>query len=159
MILLFIHFRATKTLSPLAVGTILYNIVDSSAGVVPVTRVDPSKDGLSAEWLRGSPLADVITASEALPTQLEGDKSTLLDYYDELSSGQHGSKLMEKNLYQSPGGSRPPVYDPELMAGLPVGVQVVGQVYEDEKVLEMMRIVDEALGPRDFGPGSSSRYL
>lgn len=78
---------------------------------------------------------------------------------EELASGPHGSKLLEKGLYQSPGGSRRPVYDPEMMAGLPVGVQVVGRVHEDEKVLEMMRIVDDALGPRNFGPGSSARYL
>lgn len=56
----------------------------------------------------------------------------------------------------------PKAYDPELMAGLPVGVQIVGRLYEDEKVLEMMRIVDEALGPakeRGFGPGSSVKWI
>lgn len=50
------------------------------------------------------------------------------------------------------------------MKGLPLGVQIVGRDKDDEKVLQMMRIVDEALviasgGARDFGPGSSSRYL
>ena len=45
-------------------------------------------------------------------------------------------------------------YAPEKMAGLPVGVQVVGRAWEDEKVLAMMKVVDEALGPRGFGPGA-----
>ena len=56
----------------------------------------------------------------------------------------------------------PKAYDPELMAGLPVGVQIVGRLYEDEKVLEMMKVVDEALGDakeRGFGPGSSARWI
>ncbi len=42
----------TKTLSPLAVGTILYNIVDSTVGVIPVTRVDPKLDQLTEKWKR-----------------------------------------------------------------------------------------------------------
>jgi len=41
------------TLSPLAAATILYNIVDSPVGTVPVTRVDPSKDQLTDTWFRG----------------------------------------------------------------------------------------------------------
>jgi hypothetical protein len=45
------------------------------------------------------------------------------------------------------------VYDAVRMAGVPVGVQVVGRKWEDEKVLAMLALVDEALGPRGFGPG------
>lgn len=40
------------------------------------------------------------------------------------------------------------------MHGIPVGVQIVGKPWEDEKVIEMMKVVDEALGKRDFGPGT-----
>lgn len=40
----------TRELSPLANGTFYYNVVESPVGVVPVTRVDPSKDKISAGW-------------------------------------------------------------------------------------------------------------
>lgn len=36
-------------------------------------------------------------------------------------------------------------------------VQVVGKKWEEEKVIEMMKVVDQALGPRGFGPGSWSK--
>jgi hypothetical protein len=151
---------ASKTLSPLAVGTILYNIVTSSVGVIPVTTVDPVKDKLSEEWQRGSAIwknnsrrgadsstttvtpAEVTETSEAIPHP----------------SGPHGSRIIEQDLYEGGIGTKR-TYDPEAMAGLPVGVQIVGRLYEDEKVIEMMQVVDEALGERGFGPGSSSRYL
>lgn len=38
---------------------------------------------------------------------------------------------------------------------MPVGIQLVGKKWEDEKVLAMMHVVEEALGKdRGFGPGS-----
>ena len=60
-----------------------------------------------------------------------------------------GSKLLEGELYGPKG-----VYDPSAMKGLPVGVQVVGRPWEEEKVLAIMHVIDAALGPRGFGPGS-----
>ena len=48
--------------SALALGTIVYNVLDLPAGCVPVTRVDPSLDALTDEWFRepghGSPLME-----------------------------------------------------------------------------------------------------
>jgi hypothetical protein len=99
----------------LACATILYNIIDSPAGCIPVTRVDPKKDQVTEEWSTGPGL---------------------------------GSTLIEKELYRG----KKPVYDPEAMKGIPVGVQVVGKKWEDEKVISMMHIVDKALGSRGFGP-------
>ncbi|EJU03543.1 amidase signature enzyme [Dacryopinax primogenitus] len=46
------------------------------------------------------------------------------------------------------------LYDPEKMAGLPIGVQVVGRPWEEEKLLEVMGLLDNTLGPRGFAPGS-----
>jgi Asp-tRNA(Asn)/Glu-tRNA(Gln) amidotransferase A subunit family amidase len=43
-------------------------------------------------------------------------------------------------------------YDAEAMDGLPVGVQVVGQRLQEEKVLAGMKRVEDAL--REFGPGT-----
>lgn len=37
------------------------------------------------------------------------------------------------------------LYDAEKMHGLPVGVQVIGKRLEEEKVLEGMKIVEQAL--------------
>jgi amidase len=60
--------------------------------------------------------------------------------------------LVEKALYQG----RKPIYDPVAMQGMPVSVQIVGRMWEDEKVLAMMTVVDTALGKdRGFGPGST----
>ncbi|KAJ7213570.1 amidase [Mycena pura] len=59
--------------------------------------------------------------------------------------------IVYKALYQG----KAPMYDPVAMQGMPVAVQVVGRRWEDEKVLAMMHVVDNALGnDRGFGPGS-----
>ncbi|KAG2359185.1 amidase signature domain-containing protein [Suillus spraguei] len=60
------------------------------------------------------------------------------------------SKMFETRMYLG----KNPVYDPKAMEGIPVGVQLVGKKWEDENVLVMMHVVDAALGPRGFGPGS-----
>lgn len=41
----------TKTLSPLAIGTCVFNTMDTTAGVLPVTRVKAALDGIPAGWL------------------------------------------------------------------------------------------------------------
>lgn len=37
------------------------------------------------------------------------------------------------------------MYDPDAMAGLPVGIQVVGQRLEEEKVMEGMKLIEGLL--------------
>ena len=103
-------------LAPIACATLVYNVIDSPVGVIPVTRVDPARDALSDEW-RAAP--------------------------------GNGSKLLENELYGPKGA-----YDVHAMEGLPVGVQIVGEAWGEEKVLAIMHVVDAALGPRGFGPGS-----
>lgn len=93
-------------------------------GVVPVTHVR-SSDAATTEWTS--------------PHVGEG----------------HGSPLVEKMLYGTPdvsGAGTGGFYNAERMAGIPVGVQVIGRRWEEEKVIEMMKVVDKALGPRPFGP-------
>lgn len=41
-------------------------------------------------------------------------------------------------------------YDAEAMHGLPVGVQIVGQRLEEEKVLAGMERIEEALGRKAY---------
>ncbi|KAF9266912.1 amidase signature enzyme [Marasmius fiardii PR-910] len=106
-------------LNALASSTILYNLVDSPVGVLPVTFVDPSKDALTKEWTDCGP--------------------------------DEGSIMIHKRIYKD----QKPYYDPVAMKGMPVGIQLVGKRFEDEKVLAMMEVVDNALGKkRGFGPVS-----
>jgi len=70
------------------------------------------------------------------------------EWWDETD---HGSKLLETGLFKGKNA----LYQPEQMQDMPVAVQVVGKRWEDEKVLAMMKVVDEALGTsRGFGPGA-----
>ena len=101
--------------------TLLYNIVESPVGTIPVTKVDPERDDIPQDWLDGK----------------DRTKSS--------------SPVLEYLLYNK---KWPAIYDAHRMAGLPVGVQVVGKKWEEEKVVEMMKVVDAALGKRSFGPGS-----
>ncbi|KAF2221260.1 amidase signature domain-containing protein [Elsinoe ampelina] len=81
--------------------TFLFNLLDYSCGVLPVTRVDPVKDALPADFsLR----------------KLNG---------------------VARGAYT--------LYDARKMAGLPVGVQIVGRRLEEEKVLGVMKQVEDAL--------------
>ena len=63
------------------------------------------------------------------------------------------SKEVNKQLY---GGKWR--YDTDMMEGLPVGIQLVGKRWEDEKVVEMMKVVDAALGERGFGPDGWEKW-
>ncbi|RSH93004.1 hypothetical protein EHS25_008452 [Saitozyma podzolica] len=98
----------TKFLSPLCVQTVVYNVVDSTVGVLPVTRVDRSRDAIAPDFLQESP----------------------------------GSWILEKRVY----GGTDPAYDADRMHGLPVGVQVVGPAWEEERVLGVMRLLESLVG-------------
>lgn len=100
---------ATKRLSPLCLQTVLWNVVDSTVGVIPITRVDPAKDALP----------------ESFASQIQ----------------QAGSRLLSKFYYKE-------VYNPTAMANLPLGVQIVGPAYEDERIIETMKIVEAAVRAR-----------
>ncbi|KAF8841096.1 amidase signature enzyme [Paxillus ammoniavirescens] len=68
--------------------------------------------------------------------------------------------FMKSEEYKQMGGigkGAYSVYDAEAMDGLPVGVQVVGRRYEEERVLQAMKVVEDALEecgrkftPREF---------
>jgi len=81
--------------------TFLFNLLDYTAGIIPVTKVDASLDQLPGSFdLR----------------KLNG---------------------VARGAYKH--------YDATKMAGLPVGVQVVGRRLEEEKVLAVMSRVEDAL--------------
>ncbi|CAK7562930.1 MAG: hypothetical protein SEPTF4163_000786 [Sporothrix epigloea] len=82
--------------------TFLFNLLDYTAGILPVTHVDKTKDALPADFsLR----------------KLNGVAQGAMKHYD--SAAMHG---------------------------LPVGVQVVGRRLEEEKVLAVMKKIEDALG-------------
>lgn len=68
-----------------------------------------------------------------------------------------GSYMIEKRVYSVEGSKDKAIYDAEAMKGLPAGVQIVGGKWEEEKVIEMMKVVDRALGARGFGPGEFTK--
>lgn len=134
-------YSGCERLSPLAIATITYNINDSPVGTIPITRVSPSLDALSSQWFDGS-----------------GHGSTLLErlVYGPPSS-LHNTLASLSNNNSDGGGGKGGVYDAARMAGLPVGVQVVGRKWEEEKVLGMMRVVDRAVRKHGQGEGERGR--
>ena len=50
-------------------------------------------------------------------------------------------------------------YNAKEMAGLPVGIQVIGGSWEEERVIELAKVVDNALGSRGFGPGEFAKRM
>jgi Asp-tRNA(Asn)/Glu-tRNA(Gln) amidotransferase A subunit family amidase len=83
------------------------------------------------------PVTRVDAAKDALTLEWERD-------------GPNGTPFLFEAVYKG----KKPSYNAKDMEGLPIGVQIVGKNWEDEKVIGMMKVVDDALGPRDFGPGS-----
>ena len=60
----------------------------------------------------------------------------------------HGSPLLEAGIYKG----KNPIYNPEAAKGMPVNIQIACKKWEEEKVLAIMELVDEALGKgRGFG--------
>ncbi|KAF9649470.1 hypothetical protein BDM02DRAFT_3113673 [Thelephora ganbajun] len=67
------------------------------------------------------------------------------DRFMTTSSNAPPPKEPDKPSYRKGWG-----YDADVIAGWPVGMQLVGERWEDEKVVEMMRVVDAILGERGF---------
>ncbi|KAI9171809.1 Acetamidase-like protein [Paramyrothecium foliicola] len=86
--------------------TFLFNLIDYTAGIIPVTHVDKAKDSLPSTFnIR----------------KLNG---------------------VAQGAYK--------LYDAKAMHGLPVGVQVVGKRLEEEKILTIMKRIEDALGDDKF---------
>ncbi|ESK87066.1 amidase protein [Moniliophthora roreri MCA 2997] len=79
--------------------TVLFNMLDYTAGVLPITHVDAALDRLPQSF--------------------------------------KPRNTIERGVYR--------MYDAEKMAGLPVGVQIVGRRLEEERVLEAMKVVQNVM--------------
>ncbi|KAF9485469.1 amidase [Pholiota conissans] len=87
-------------------------------------------------------------------TRVDPAKDHLTDEW--LTGPGLGSRVIEGGIYR---GTKP-LYDPEALRGMPVNVQLVGKKWEEEKVLAIMKVVDDALGKeRGFGPGAWDAYV
>ena len=75
------------------------------------------------------------------------------DWLTTMVGNTPSSKQSEKLLCGEKWG-----YDADAMRGLPVGIQLIGRKWEDEKVIEMMKVVDAALGERGFGPDGWEKW-
>lgn len=75
------------------------------------------------------------------------------DWLTTNTSSIPSSKEINKSLYSEKWG-----YNADAMKGLPVGIQLIGKRWEDEKVIEMMKVVDAALGERGFGPDGWEKW-
>ncbi|CAE6381691.1 unnamed protein product [Rhizoctonia solani] len=141
---------ATKTLTPLAASTLAWNVVECPVGVVPVTHVDPHKDALPADWFEQATVGPVIRSVGDNVIEVQVEPSRML----ERAVYGSGSRLLQ------PLDDPVPVYDAEKMKGLPVGVQIVGKPWEDEKVIYVMEVLDEALGERQpgFSPNANENW-
>lgn len=76
----------------------MWNIVDSTVGQIPITKVNVDKDR-KVDNHNGQPMGKIEQSVQSL-------------------------------------------YEPEQMEGLPVGIQVVGGMWEEEKVLGIMKIIE-----------------
>jgi len=72
-----------------------------------------------------------------------------------LSGPGRGSSLLEGGIYTH----KTPLYNPEAMKGMPISAQVVGRKWEEEKVIAIMQVIDDALGERGFGPGAWDKHM
>ncbi|KAI6142600.1 amidase signature domain-containing protein [Pisolithus tinctorius] len=95
---------------------IIWNILDYTAGVLPITTVQSTLDALPPGFLNSPEYAAM--------------------------------GLVAKGVYG--------VYDASKMEGLPVGVEVVGRRLEEEKVLEGMRVVEEAVKANGMGKSGTN---
>ena len=142
---------STRTLTPLASATIAWNVVECPVGVVPVTRVNPAIDTLPPDWLEQGRKSGSVMGTKSVDRP---DGQKILE-----TATRTPSNLIENAVYGQgrrwlqPLDDPVPVYDVEKMKGLPIGVQIVGRPWEDEKVVHVMEILDRALGERGFGPG------
>ncbi|KAI8623222.1 amidase [Xylariaceae sp. FL1651] len=86
--------------------TFLFNILDYTAGCIPITHVDKDTDNLPPDF-----------------------------NFKKLNGVAQGAYKL---------------YDAQAMHGLPVGIQVVGRRLEEEKVLAIMKRVEDALGEEKY---------
>ncbi|KAH6916170.1 amidase [Coprinopsis sp. MPI-PUGE-AT-0042] len=86
-------------------------------------------------------------------TRVDPSKDAITEEWK--SERGHGSTIIEKGCYSA----KDKLYNPELSKGMPVNIQIAARKWEDEKVLKMMEVIDDALGKdRGFGPGAYDKF-
>ncbi|TFK65510.1 amidase signature enzyme [Pluteus cervinus] len=114
--------------------TFLFSLLDYTAGVLPVTRVNSTLDYLP------QPTASPSPSTTPYPT--DKTKSHPQAPQETPQTYQPTNPICEA-AYS--------IYNADKMHGLPIGVQIVGRRLEEEKVLEGMYVMEKAL--KDMGIG------
>lgn len=112
-------------------STLLYNVTNAPAAVLPVLRVDPALDSAKEK--------DFENAS--------AEQQKAYRRWAAYPHWRNTSKVCNYLLYKT-------AYDAHKMAGLPVGVQVVTRPYHEEKAIGIMTMLDDAL-PKPSERGGS----
>jgi len=103
-------------------------------------------------------LWNVVDATVAVAPILTVDPQLDQPRDSDVKDAPAGSAILERGLYSGKTTGGAPLYDvSQAQRSLPVGVQLAGAPYEDEKVLAILRELDAALGQRGFGPGHFAR--
>ncbi|EDN07951.1 conserved hypothetical protein [Histoplasma mississippiense (nom. inval.)] len=110
--------------------TFLWNLLDYSCGVMPVSRVDR--------------IADAIEPS---PTKNASQKRNA---YKRVLKVAGADNAVARGAWKH--------YDSEKMHGLPTAVQIVGRRWEEEKVLGFMEAVERALEEYEGPRGEGGKY-
>ncbi|OJD23829.1 hypothetical protein ACJ73_04813 [Blastomyces percursus] len=110
--------------------TFLWNLLDYSCGVLPVSRVDA--------------IADAIEPS---PTKTSSQKRNA---YKRVLKVAGADNAVARGAWK--------YYDSEKMHGLPTAVQIVGRRWEEEKVLGFMEAVEKALEDYEGPRGEGEKY-
>ncbi|KAI0228438.1 hypothetical protein L0F63_005981 [Massospora cicadina] len=106
----FLHGQMEKITGGLNYS-LMANVFDLPAGVLPVTQVDPKLDKLNPHTWYTEQLGPNVTP-----------------------------EWLHTLMYS--------IYDANAISGFPVGVQVVGRQFEDEKVLAVMQLIESLLNQR-----------
>ncbi|KAK2743891.1 hypothetical protein FQN57_004514 [Myotisia sp. PD_48] len=109
--------------------TFLFNLLDYSAGVIPIDRVDAKKDG-------------IVTA--------DGKKATGKNAYKRVLKQLGADSAVSRSAWKH--------YNPTTMHGLPTAVQIVGRRWQEEKVLGYMAAVEQALEDYKGPNGEGGKY-
>ncbi|CAH7688071.1 amidase signature domain-containing protein [Phakopsora pachyrhizi] len=120
---------STWNKSFLAISTFIWNVVDSSVGQIPITRVDSTRDCFQ-ESLDG------------YQSSIMNRRSTEGGLNDKVGIVKLKSKLIDTAVESL-------VTQLDRMEGLPVGVQLVCGIWEEEKVLGLMGVIEDSLNQRD----------
>ncbi|KAL0952282.1 hypothetical protein HGRIS_006572 [Hohenbuehelia grisea] len=138
--------------------TFIFNLLDYTAGVVPVSSVDPILDAYPNDFLT-SPSDRIdepaTSGSNNLPHVTVAASSLAISppppYPYRSMASLPPAAQSPHSVYFASGAAR--------MAGMPLGVQVVGRRLEEERVLSAMKVLDLAVKEGSKSPNVQQPHV